>query len=58
VAFSPNGKTAYVANFETDFVAVINVATGERIDVVGVGIGRIRWRSAPMEKRPTVANYA
>ena len=37
VAFSPNGKKAYVTNRFDDTVSVITVATGNVTDTVGVG---------------------
>ena len=37
VAFTPNGKRAYVANFDTNDVSVIETATNTVVAVVNVG---------------------
>jgi YVTN family beta-propeller protein len=56
VAFSPNGKRAYVANLSDDTVSVITVATGDVVDTITVGDGPSSAAFSPNGKRAYVAN--
>ena len=57
VAFSPNGKKAYVANYNEDTVSVITVATGEETSTITVGNGPTSVAFSPNGKKAYVANY-
>ena len=58
VAFSPNGKQAYVANCDDDTVSVITVATGEvAADPITVGDEPGSVAFSPNGKKAYVANY-
>jgi YVTN family beta-propeller protein len=56
VAFSPNGKTAYVANSGADTVSVINVKTGTVQGHLFVGDGPHSVAFTPNGKTAYVAN--
>ena len=56
VAFSPNGKKAYVANIDDDNVSVISVATGDVVDTISVVEGPYSVAFSPNGKRAYVAN--
>jgi YVTN family beta-propeller protein len=58
VAFSPNGKKAYVANANDGTVSVITVATGAvAADTIDVGDGPASVAFSPNGKKAYVANY-
>jgi YVTN family beta-propeller protein len=61
VAFSPNGKKAYVANggggVENDTVSVITVATGDVTDTIDVGNNPTSVAFSRNGKKAYVANY-
>jgi YVTN family beta-propeller protein len=57
VAFSPNGKKAYVTNYLDDTVSVITVATGAvAADPITVGNGPYSVAFSPNGKKAYVAN--
>ena len=58
VAFSPNGKKAYVTNIEDDTVSVIRVATGDVTDTIPVGDDPYSVAFSPNGKKAYVANSA
>ena len=55
VAFSPNGKKAYVANFFGDTVSAIKTSTGDVTDTINVGDGPYSLAFSPMGKQVYVA---
>jgi YVTN family beta-propeller protein len=57
VAFSPNGKKAYVTNAGDNTVSVINVKTGEETDTINVGDNPYSVAFSPNGKKAYVANY-
>jgi YVTN family beta-propeller protein len=57
VAFSPNGKKAYVANYLGSTVSVITVKTGEETDTIDVGDIPYSVAFSPNGKKAYVANY-
>jgi YVTN family beta-propeller protein len=56
VAFSPNGKKAYVTNYEDETLSIINVASGEVTDTISVGAYPISVAFSPKGKKAYVAN--
>ena len=56
VAFSPNGKKAYVANIFDDTVSVITVKTGAVTDTISVGDGPYSVAFSPNGKKAYVSN--
>jgi YVTN family beta-propeller protein len=58
VAFSPNGKTAYVANRADDTVSVITVATGNSSNTITVGDYPQSVAFSPNGKTAYVANFS
>ena len=57
VAFSPNGKYAYVANEGDDTVSVITVATGEETSTIDVGDYPGSVAFSPNGKKAYVTNF-
>jgi YVTN family beta-propeller protein len=57
VAFSPNGKKAYVTNYDDDTVSVITVATGAVSEPITVGNIPASVAFSPNGKKAYVANY-
>jgi YVTN family beta-propeller protein len=56
VAFSPNGKKAYVTNYDDETLSIINVASGEVTDTITVGGYPISVAFSPKGKKAYVAN--
>jgi YVTN family beta-propeller protein len=56
VAFSPNGKKAYVANYGAGTVSVINVSTGTVSRRIRVGFSPVSVAFSPNGKKAYVAN--
>jgi len=56
VAFSPNGKNAYVANRWVGTVSVITVATGDVTDTITVGAYPTAVAFSPNGKKAYVTN--